>query len=179
MFCIPARFLYWGLVFFIQAWEFKDEKRRKYLFALVETITGENESHMNVVSIQQVSNECSLKWTWSQTNESQTNKSQLNVVSNERISHECGLKWTGHNSTSLKWIRSQMNVVSKERVANQQISNERGFPWSILKWTWPQMCGLKWSSLKFSYLFIIFIYLLPHSQWWQAKVWRGHWQRKG
>jgi len=65
----------------------KDEKRKKCLFALVETITGKNETHMNVVSnervsTQQVSNKCGLIWMWSQTNESQINRSQMNVVSN-------------------------------------------------------------------------------------------------
>ena len=74
---------------------------------------------MNVVS-----NDCSLKWMWSQMIED---------------SNECGLKWTwfqmnvvlnecGLKRTGLKWMWSQMNVVSNEQV-------------------WYE-CGLKWSGLK-------------------------------
>jgi len=69
---------------------------------------------MNVVS-----NECGLKWMWS----------QMNVVSND-----CGLKWM--------W--SQMNVFSNEVVSNDWVSNECGLKCRGLKWAWSQMNGLKW-----------------------------------
>ena len=50
-FCVPARFLYRdAAIFSVFHWEMKDKKRKKGLFALVETITGENVSHTNVVS---------------------------------------------------------------------------------------------------------------------------------
>jgi len=111
-----------------------------------------------------VSNECGLKWMWSQMNVvsnerdlkwmwSPVNRSQMNVVSNE-----CGLKWM--------W--SQMNVVS-----NEQVSYECGLRWTGIKWMWSQMNrsnmnvvsnkqvsnvvvssgrGLKWSGLKWMVL---------------------------
>ena len=47
---------------------------------------------MNVIQTNVVSNDCGLKWTWS----------QMNVVSNEQVSNvvvsdECGLKWMVSN----------------------------------------------------------------------------------
>ena len=45
-------------------------------------------SHVNVVSNEQVSNDYSLKWSWSQIN-----RYKMNVVSNEQ-----GLKWIGLNT---------------------------------------------------------------------------------
>ena len=82
-------------------------------------------SQMNVVS-----NECGLKWLWS----------QMNVVSNEY-----GLKWTGLKWTGLKWIWSQINVVSN-------VSYECVLKWTGLKWTGLKCRGLKrmWSHLKWS-----------------------------
>jgi len=97
---------------------------------------------MNVVS-----NECGLKWMWS----------QMNVVSNEGglkwrgsqmkgVSNECGLNWMWSqknvvlNECGLKWMWSQMNW-SQMNV----VSNDCG-----LKWIWFQMnvvsheCGLEW-----------------------------------
>jgi len=96
--------------------------------------------------INVVSNECGLKWMWSQMKWSKMKWSQMNVVSNE-----CSLKWSGFkwlwsqmtvvsNDCGLKWMWSQMNVVS-----NEVVSNECG-----LKWLWSHInvvsneCGLKW-----------------------------------
>jgi len=50
-------------------------------------------SHVNVVSNEQVSNDYSLKWSWSQIN-----RYKMNVVSNEQVSNEQGLKWIGLNT---------------------------------------------------------------------------------
>ena len=117
-----------------------------------------------------VSNECGLKWMWSQMNRSQMNSSQMNVVSNERglkwsrsqrnvVSNEWlqmnGCKWMVSNERGLKWTWSQMNVVS----------NERG-----LKWTWSQMNvvsnepGLKCSGASR-------VWQAWHVPW--APLWRG------
>ena len=87
-------------------------------------------SQINVVSNEVVSNDCGLKWMWSQMK-----WSQMNVVSND-----CGLKWMWSqmkwyrmnvvsNDCGLKWLCSQMNVVS----------NECGLKWTGLKWMWSQM----------------------------------------
>jgi len=76
---------------------------------------------MNVVS-----NDCGLKWMWSQMIEVSNERglkwiwAQMNVVSNE-----CGLKWTG-----LIWMWSQIN--------RSQMS-------------WSQMNGLKWIGLNCLY----------------------------
>jgi len=98
---------------------------------------------MNVVS-----NECGLKWMWS----------QMNVVSNE-----WGLKWSG-----LKWMWSQMKKPYVNVVSNEQVSKECVLKWSVLKWIglkwmlsqmswsqmnvvsneWSQMNGLKWIGLN-------------------------------
>ena len=108
---------------------------------------------MNVVS-----NECGLKWMWS----------QMNVVSNEYglkwmwpqmnvASNDCGLKWMQSqmnavsNECGLKWLwsqmkksqmnrsqmnrsqmnRSQINMVSNVMVSNVMVSNQRGLKWMV------------------------------------------------
>jgi len=53
MFCVPVRVHYRGAaIVSVFNRETKDDK--KCIFALVETTTGENESHMNVVSNEPV-----------------------------------------------------------------------------------------------------------------------------
>jgi len=85
---------------------------------------------MNVVS-----NECGLKWTWSQMNVVSNEWSRMNVVSNE-----CGLKWK-----SLKWMWSQMNTSQMNGVSNERSLKWSGHKWIGLKWTWFQM---SWSQMN-------------------------------